>query len=55
MIAGKLIEINVTSPTLVQELKRFGGADLPKAFWDRVEQMVTMIHRTNAPHLVRGP
>ncbi|HCK83703.1 MAG TPA: glutathione synthase [Hyphomonadaceae bacterium] len=39
VIAGKLIEINVTSPTLVQELKRFGGADLPKAFWDRVEAM----------------
>lgn len=39
VIAGKLIEINVTSPTLVQELKRFGGADLPKAFWDRVEEM----------------
>ncbi len=39
VIAGNLIEINVTSPTLVQELKRFGGADLPKAFWDRVEEM----------------
>jgi glutathione synthase len=40
VIAGKLIEINVTSPTLAQELKRFSGLDLPKAFWDRVEQMV---------------
>jgi glutathione synthase len=39
VIAGKLIEINVTSPTLVQELKRFGGADLPKAFWNKVEKM----------------
>lgn len=39
VIAGKLIEINVTSPTLVQELKRFSGLDLPKAFWDRVEAM----------------
>jgi glutathione synthase len=37
VIAGKLIEINVTSPTLVQELKRFTGADLPKAFWGKVE------------------
>lgn len=37
VIAGKLIEINVTSPTLVQELKRFAGLDLPKAFWDKVE------------------
>jgi glutathione synthase len=40
VIAGKLIEINVTSPTLAQELKRFSGLDLPKAFWDRVEAMV---------------
>jgi glutathione synthase len=41
VIAGHLIEINVTSPTLVQELKRFGGQDLPKAFWDKVEGMVS--------------
>ncbi|MBL8547512.1 MAG: glutathione synthase [Hyphomonadaceae bacterium] len=40
VIAGKLIEINVTSPTLAQELKRLSGLDLPKAFWDRVERMV---------------
>jgi glutathione synthase len=40
VIAGKLIEINVTSPTLAQELKRLSGLDLPKAFWDRVEEMV---------------
>jgi glutathione synthase len=40
VIAGKLIEINVTSPTLAQELKRFSGLDLPKAFWDRVEAML---------------
>ena len=40
VIAGKLIEINVTSPTLAQELKRLSGLDLPKAFWDRVEVML---------------
>jgi len=39
VIAGKLIEVNVTSPTLVQELKRFSGLDLPAAFWDKVEAM----------------
>ena len=39
VIAGKLIEINVTSPTLAQELKRLSGLDLPKAFWDRVETL----------------
>ena len=38
VIAGKLIEINVTSPTLAQELKRLSGLDLPKAFWDQVEK-----------------
>lgn len=38
VIAGKLIEINVTSPTLAQELKRLSGHDLPKAFWDQVEK-----------------
>ncbi len=37
VIAGKLIEINVTSPTLAQELKRLSGLDLPKAFWEKVE------------------
>jgi glutathione synthase len=40
VIAGKLIEINVTSPTLAQELKRFSGLDLPKAFWEKVETLV---------------
>jgi glutathione synthase len=40
VIAGKLIEINVTSPTLAQELKRLSGLDLPAAFWDKVEAMV---------------
>jgi glutathione synthase len=40
VIAGKLIEINVTSPTLAQELKRLSGFDLPRAFWERVEAML---------------
>ncbi|MET0181868.1 MAG: glutathione synthase, partial [Caulobacterales bacterium] len=39
VIDGRLTEINVTSPTLVRELKRFGGADLPALFWDRVESI----------------
>jgi glutathione synthase len=37
VIAGYLTEINVTSPTLVQELKRFNGIDVPARFWDVVE------------------
>lgn len=40
VIAGKLIEINVTSPTLAQELKRLSGLDLPKVFWEHVEAML---------------
>jgi glutathione synthase len=37
VIDGRLTEINVTSPTLVQELKRFAGIDIPALFWDVVE------------------
>lgn len=36
VIGGKLTEINVTSPTGVQELKRFSGLDTCAAFWDAV-------------------
>ncbi|MGE3143628.1 MAG: glutathione synthase [Hyphomonadaceae bacterium] len=39
VIDGMLTEINVTSPTLVRELKRLGGADIPALFWDRVSAM----------------
>lgn len=38
VIAGKLTEINVTSPTGVQELKRLSGVDACAAFWDAVER-----------------
>lgn len=41
VIAGKLIEINVTSPTLAQELRRLAGLDLPKAFWGKVESLAS--------------
>jgi len=36
VIGGKLTEINVTSPTGVQELKRFSGIDTCARFWDAV-------------------
>ena len=32
-----MTEINVTSPTGVREVKRFGGADIAALFWDCVE------------------
>ncbi|MEL6363469.1 MAG: glutathione synthase [Pseudomonadota bacterium] len=37
VIGGMLTEINVTSPTGVQELRRFSGVDTSKLFWDWVE------------------
>jgi glutathione synthase len=37
VIGDYLTEINVTSPTGVREVKRFGGADIPALFWDAVE------------------
>ncbi|MGE0829011.1 MAG: glutathione synthase [Hyphomonadaceae bacterium] len=40
VIDGRLTEINVTSPTLVQELKRFSNIDIPARFWDRVDVLL---------------
>jgi glutathione synthase len=37
VIGDKLTEINVTSPTGIQEIKTFGGADIAALFWDWVE------------------
>jgi glutathione synthase len=37
VIGGLLTEINVTSPTGIREVKRFGGADIAALFWDAVE------------------
>lgn len=37
VIGGLLTEINVTSPTGVQELKRFSGVDTCARFWDAVQ------------------
>ncbi len=38
VIGGRLTEINVTSPTGVQELRRFAGVDACAAFWDVVDE-----------------
>lgn len=40
VIGDYLTEINVTSPTGVREVKRFGGADIASLFWDAVETRV---------------
>jgi glutathione synthase len=37
VIGDYMTEINVTSPTGAQQLKRFGGSDAAKALWDRIE------------------
>jgi glutathione synthase len=37
VIGDYLTEINVTSPTGAQQLKRFGGADAAAALWNRIE------------------
>jgi glutathione synthase len=38
VIGNYLTEINVTSPTGIQEINRLNGAKLEKFFWDRVEK-----------------
>ena len=37
VIGDFLTEINVTSPTGAQQLKRFGGEDAAAKLWDRIE------------------
>jgi glutathione synthase len=39
VIGDFLTEINVTSPTGAQQLKRFGGPDVAVALWDRIEAL----------------
>ena len=38
VIGDWLTEINVTSPTGIQEVKRFGGVDLAAAIWGKIEE-----------------
>ena len=38
VIGDYMTEINVTSPTGLREVKRFGGADIASLFWDAVER-----------------
>jgi len=40
VIGDYLTEINVTSPTGIREVRRFGGADIAALFWDAVEDRV---------------
>jgi glutathione synthase len=38
VIGDYLTEINVTSPTGIQEIKRFGGPDIAALIWDAIER-----------------
>ena len=38
VIGDYLTEINVTSPTGIQEIKRFGGPDGAGLIWDAIER-----------------
>jgi glutathione synthase len=40
VIGDYLTEINVTSPTGLQEIARFDGVHIEKAIWDRIEEKV---------------
>ena len=47
VIGDYMTEINVTSPTGIQEVKRFGGADIAALIWDaieaaRIKHMITL-------------
>jgi glutathione synthase len=38
VIGDYLTEINVTSPTGIHEVRRFGGADIAALIWDAIEK-----------------
>jgi glutathione synthase len=38
VIGGYLTEINVTSPTGIREIKRFGGNDIAAMIWDAIDR-----------------
>ena len=38
VIGDYLTEINVTSPTGIREVKRFGGPDIAVLIWDAIEK-----------------
>ncbi len=38
VIGDYMTEINVTSPTGIREVKKFGGADIAALLWDAIER-----------------
>lgn len=43
VIGDRLTEINVTSPTGIQELERFSGVNSAALFWDAVEKKISRV------------
>jgi glutathione synthase len=48
VIGDYLTEINVTSPTGIREVKRFGGPDISALIWDAIERRLTSSERDQA-------
>jgi len=40
VIGGLMTEINVTSPTGIREVKKFGGNDIAEMIWDKIEEKI---------------
>ena len=53
VIGDYLTEINVTSPTGLQEIARFDGTDLRSAIWDSIESKIEPGRRAAQPSSVR--
>jgi glutathione synthase len=49
VIGDYLTEINVTSPTGLQEIARFDGIHLEKAIWDRIEEKARDLRPRDEP------
>ncbi len=45
VIGDYLTEINVTSPTGIMEIKRFGGADIAALIWNAIEQRLAGLEK----------
>ena len=46
VIGDYLTEINVTSPTGIQQIARFDGVHIEQQIWDRIETRVAEFDRT---------
>ena len=53
VIGGYVTEINVTSPTGIQEIDRFDGTNLSALIWDAIEARYAALH--SASEHVRRP